>query len=74
MARDFDRNKLRKIRREKNLTQEKLAELAGVSDRYIRKMEHKQTNPSSGVLSGISSALDTPIEEFMKSNAVGDDE
>lgn len=63
----FDNEKLRKIRKEMNLTQEQLAEKADLSDRHLRSMESgKAEVPSAILLYNISRALGKPMEEFFK--------
>lgn len=57
--------KLRARRREKALTQEKLAEQSGLSDRYIRSLESEAAQPSASVLFRISRALEVPMDELM---------
>lgn len=61
----LDREKLRALRKEKDLTQEQLAEHSGISDRHMRSLETKAVNPSASVLYRISRALDSPMDEFM---------
>ena len=63
----FNYKKLRAKRRERALTQEKLAEFAGLSDRHIRSMEHGSVgNPSAASLYRISKALDITMDELMQ--------
>lgn len=65
MQAEFNRQKLRAIREENNLTQEQLAELSDISDRHLRKLETASTNPSAAVLCRISYVLDVPMNELM---------
>ena len=65
MSVELDRSKLRSRRKEKGLTQEKLAECAGVSDRHIRSLEKRPVNPSAKVLHGISEALEISMGELL---------
>ena len=63
----FNYEKLRAKRRELALTQEKLAESSGLSDRHIRSMEHGSVdNPSAASLYRISKALDITMDELMQ--------
>lgn len=63
----IDNNKLRKVRKEMNLTQEQLAEKADLSDRHLRSMENGDVDdPSAVLLYNISKALGKPMEEFFK--------
>lgn len=55
--------KLQQIRKSKGLTQEKLAELAGVHEKHISKLELGTYKPSFNTLSKVLSALDLNIEE-----------
>lgn len=62
---ELNREKLKKIREENNLTQEQLAELSNISDRHLRNMETASTNPSADVLCRISRVLDVPMDDLM---------
>lgn len=55
--------KLKQIRKSKNLTQSKLAELAGVSDKHISKIEVGVYFPTYKTLTKILKALDLSIED-----------
>ena len=61
----LNQKKLRDRRREKALTQEKLAERSGLSDRYIRSLENETAQPSADVLYRISRALEVPMDDLM---------
>ena len=61
----LNRNKLRARRKEKDLTQEKLAEESGLSDRYIRSLESETAQPSVSALYRLSQALEVPMDELM---------
>ena len=61
----LNRNKLRARRTEKALTQEKLAEESGLSDRYIRSLESETAQPSASALYRLSQALEVPMDELM---------
>ena len=61
----LNRKKLRARRREKELTQEKLAEESGLSDRYIRSLESETAQPSAPALYRLSLALEVPMDELM---------
>ena len=65
MRAQLDRKKLKEIREQNNLTQEQLAELSDISDRYLRNLETIDTNPSAGVLCRISRVLDVTMDELM---------
>ena len=55
--------KLQQIRKSKGLTQEKLAELAGVHEKYISKLELGTYKPSFDTLSKIVKALDLNVDD-----------
>lgn len=55
---------IRKLRKEKGLTQEQLAELADISNTYIANIECGKTWVSDATLEKIASSLEVPIYEF----------
>ena len=55
--------KLQQIRKSKGLTQEKLAELAGVHEKHISKLELGTYKPSFDTLNKVLTALDLKIDE-----------
>lgn len=55
--------KLKQIRKSKGLTQEKLAELAGVHEKHISKLETGVYFPTYTTLSKVLNALDLSIED-----------
>ncbi len=56
--------KLRKIRRHKDLTQERLAELLGVSVEFVSNMERGVNAPSFETIEKIAEAFDLPFSEL----------
>lgn len=62
--RNAEPEELRVRRREKALTQEKLAEQSGLSDQYIRSLENEAAQPSASVLYRISQALGMPMQDL----------
>lgn len=48
---------IEKYRKERNYTQEELAEILGISTRQIQRIETKQSNPSIKVLKKIINIL-----------------
>ena len=56
--------KLRKIRRHKDLTQERLAELLGVSVEFVSNMERGVNAPSFETVEKIAEAFDLPFSEL----------
>jgi len=59
----FSRN-VRKYRLEQNLSQEKLAEIAGVHRTYIGSVERGERNITINVMEKICNALQRSILEF----------
>ncbi|MCE7792211.1 helix-turn-helix transcriptional regulator [Salipaludibacillus sp. CUR1] len=57
---------IKKIRLEKNISQEKLAELSGLHRTYISQIERKVKNPTVNNLEKIADALNTDITELLK--------
>jgi len=55
--------KLKQIRKSKGLTQERLAELAGVHEKHISKLETGVYFPTYNTLSKVLKALDISIED-----------
>ena len=55
--------KLKQLRKAKGLTQEKLAELAGVHEKHISKLELGTYKPSFATLSKVLKALDLEIDK-----------
>ena len=53
-------------RAKKELTQEKLAELAGISAKHITKIESAKVSPSIYIVYKLAKVLDTSIDELVK--------
>lgn len=66
------KNAIRRLRFEKNMTQEELALRTGVSRQTIMSIERGQTNPSVLLAFKISSALTAPVNDvfWMEGNLV----
>jgi len=60
----FARN-MKRIRLDKKLTQEKVAEAAGLHPNYISSVERGERNISIGNIERISSALGVPMTELL---------
>ena len=60
---------IRKLRKEKGLTQKKLGELCGMNEVQIRQYELGKANPKYETLKKIADALDVPIQSLMENNA-----
>ena len=56
--------KLKQIRKSKGLTQEKLAELAGVHEKHISKLELGTYKPSFATLNKVLTALDLEVDKL----------
>lgn len=63
MAKNSFGQKLQQIRKTKNLTQAQLAELAGVNEKHISKIETGVYFPTYNTLSKILTALDLTFED-----------
>jgi len=57
------RNNIRRLRFEKNMTQEELALRTGVSRQTIMSIERARTNPSVLLAYKIAAALEAPLTE-----------
>lgn len=57
-------SQIRAIRRSKDLSQEAVASLVGVTSAYISKIENGKTDPSSKLLGKIAEALKVPVVRF----------
>lgn len=55
-----------RLRREKNLTQEKVSELTEISQQYLSDMERGKRNPTVKTLQKIADALNVPFLELLK--------
>jgi len=56
--------RLRELREEKDLAQDKLAMKAGLNPSYVGFIERAQRNPTLETISKLASALDVDIEEL----------
>ena len=57
--------RIRELRLEKGLSQEKLADLAGCDRTYVGMLERKLGNPSLRVLVEIARALEVPVNALL---------
>lgn len=60
---------LQKARRQQNLTQEKLAETAGVSTTIVSDYENRRKSPSLGYAKALAEALHIPLDTLCEDNA-----
>lgn len=59
---------LRRLRAEKNLTQEELAQRSGVDYKYLQKLEGQTpSSPTLSTLEKLSKGLNISLAEFIKS-------
>ena len=58
--------RLRKLRRNMDLTQEELAERVGVSSNFIGQVERGTNAPSFDVLAKLAEVLEVEVEEFFQ--------
>ena len=61
---DLFGKKIKSIRRARDITQEKLADLSGLSLQYIGEIERGRRNPSLTSIEQLSQALDIPMAEL----------
>ena len=54
---------LRAERARRNYTQERLAELAGITTEYLSRIENEKVCPTILVIANIALALDVPIDK-----------
>ena len=67
MSGKFNGKNLKAIREAKHITQEALAELADLTDRYLRELERgSRDNPSAALLFRVSHVLEVQMEELME--------
>lgn len=64
-AMDILRHNIKWLRKEKDITQEKLAEKAGMSAHEVGKIERKKINPSLEVVERLASGLGKKIHELL---------
>lgn len=57
---------IRKLRTAKKLSQQRLAELAGISCKYLGEIERGQSNVSVEILFQIASGMDISASTFLK--------
>ncbi len=56
---------LRAERARRNYTQERLAELAGITTEYLSRIENEKVCPTILVIANIALALDVPIDKLL---------
>ncbi len=65
---DIIRDNIKKYRKEKNLTQQDLADLAGISRQYVTDIENENRNKhiTIAILGKIADAMNVNIELFFR--------
>lgn len=58
-------NRLKELRKEKNLTQRDLAFACGKDPQSIERVENGKSNPTIFYLYELSKALDTPLKDLL---------
>jgi transcriptional regulator with XRE-family HTH domain len=58
--------RLRKIRRDRDITQEQLAEAVNVTGEFISNLERGKSAPSFETVEKLAEALGVDVEEFFK--------
>ena len=58
--------RLKKLRAERGMTQEVLAEKAGISRSYIARLELGQQDPTLGTLEKLVKALKVPVAKLLE--------
>ncbi len=61
-------NKLKKIRKSKSITQEKLSEMSNMDRSYISDVERGVKNISLEKINKLATALEVPLSELFKFN------
>ncbi|MGE7836149.1 helix-turn-helix domain-containing protein [Viridibacillus arvi] len=58
--------RIKSVRLRKNMTQQSLAELCGITKSHVSKIENGQATPALATLSNIAKALDSPMTWFIE--------
>jgi transcriptional regulator with XRE-family HTH domain len=66
--------RLKELRSRRNLTQEQLAERAGVNSKYINSIERGKENPTLDTFIKLAETLDVTIGEFFRQLEIEDTE
>lgn len=62
---------IRRLRRERDLTQEQLAHLASIDMRYLGGVERGEHNPTVDVLGRLATAMDVHPQDFFEDVEAG---
>ncbi len=63
---------MRRLRGEKGISQERLANEAGVDRTYVSRLERELENPSIGILEKITDALGAHVSELLREPVAGE--
>lgn len=55
-----------RYRKERGLTQEQLADMAGYTRNHIQRVETANTKPTVGLLLDVAAAMEVPIERLLE--------
>jgi len=66
MVKVFAKN-LRRIRLKKKMTQEQVAEIAGINPKYLGEIERGLKSPTGPIIDKLASALSVPVCEILSS-------
>ena len=58
--------RLQKLREERDLSRQELAERAHISREYVRKLEAGLQDPTVGILQRLAKALSVPVRELLE--------
>jgi len=58
-------DRVRELRKQRNLSQEKLAEMADIHVNHLRRIELGQANPTYLVMMRIASAVELPFPQLL---------
>lgn len=63
---------MRRLRGEKGISQERLANEAGVDRTYVSRLERMKENPSIGILEKIANTLGAHVSELLRESVDGE--
>ena len=58
--------RLQKLREERDLSRQEVAERADISREYVRKLEAGLQDPTVGILQRLAKALGVPVTELLR--------
>ena len=57
--------RLQKLRKERDMSRAQLADLAGISREYVRRLEAGDFDPTVGMLQKLAKALGVPLTDLL---------